>query len=182
MLLNETPYELLDERRPDIRPDIYVIEAKIDGKIDGKNRAAPPHAPEAESVSVRPPPAPARKPHPRTPTETQTLPLEPQPLPQPQPELKPPEAGPWPDLDLRRPLPPAPVSGVLDLLAPVLDRQLFVVDQPPLPPASDLAALHRAELEADFTELPPTSAGAEPAIPARFAAGLPVLPHIEFPP
>lgn len=85
-------------------------------------------------------------------------------------------------LDLSRPLPPAPVDGIPDLLAPVIDRPLDVVERPPLPPTADLTALHRAELEADFAALPPLGAGSEPPIPSRFAPGTPVLPHIEFPP
>lgn len=93
-----------------------------------------------------------------------------------------PDPRPVPGPDLRRPLPPAPVDGVLELLAPVLGRPLDVVEQSPLPAAADLTALHRAELEADFAALPPLRAGSEPPIPARFAPGTPVLPHIEFPP
>jgi hypothetical protein len=87
----------------------------------------------------------------------------------------------WSDIDLRLPLPPEPVDGVLDLLAPILDMPLLVVDQPPLPPLSELAALHRAEVEAEFAEPPVTGLGDEPPIPARFAPGLAVLPHIDFP-
>ena len=87
----------------------------------------------------------------------------------------------WPDLDLNQPLPPEPVDGLLDLLAPVLDTPVLVVDQPSMPQASDLAALHRAELEADFAKPPPARAGDEPAIPPQFAARLSMLPHIDFP-
>jgi hypothetical protein len=84
-------------------------------------------------------------------------------------------------LDLREPAPPAPVPGVLDLLAPVVERPLLVVEQPPLPAAPDLMALHRAEFEGDFVEPPVVAAGDEPPIPTRFGPGLAVLPHIEFP-
>ncbi|MFL6117256.1 MAG: hypothetical protein ACJ786_38770 [Catenulispora sp.] len=84
-------------------------------------------------------------------------------------------------LDLREPAPPAPVDGVLDLLAPVLQRPLLVVEQPELPSAPDLMALHRAEFEQDFAEPPVVPAGDEPPIPVRFGPGLAVLPHIEFP-
>ncbi|NUR25056.1 MAG: hypothetical protein HOV83_04280 [Catenulispora sp.] len=85
------------------------------------------------------------------------------------------------ELDLREPAPPAPVDGVLDLLAPVLERPLLVVEQPALPPAPDLMALHRVEFEVEFAELPVVAAGDEPPIPTRFGPGLAVLPHIEFP-
>jgi hypothetical protein len=85
------------------------------------------------------------------------------------------------DTELRQPLPPEPVAGILDLLAPVLDAPVLVVDRPPMPRPPDLAALHRAELEADFAKPPPARAGDEPAIPQQFAAGLSMLPHIDFP-
>lgn len=88
---------------------------------------------------------------------------------------------PWTDLDLHRPATPAPVGNVLDLLAPVLERPLLVVEQPGLPAAADVVALHRSELEQDFDEPPVVAAGAEPPIPPRFGPGLSVLPHIEFP-
>ncbi|GAA2051880.1 hypothetical protein GCM10009839_68890 [Catenulispora yoronensis] len=91
------------------------------------------------------------------------------------------EVVPPPVLDLREPAQPAPVDGVLDLLAPVLERPLLVVEQPELPSAPDLMALHRAEFERDFAEPPLVAAGDEPPIPARFGPGLAVLPHIEFP-
>jgi hypothetical protein len=84
-------------------------------------------------------------------------------------------------LDLREPAQPAPVAGVLDLLAPVLERPLLEVERPVLPSAPDLMALHRAEFEVDFVEPPLVAAGDEPPIPARFGPGLAVLPHIEFP-
>ncbi len=88
---------------------------------------------------------------------------------------------PPPVLDLREPAPPAPVDGVLDLLAPVLERPLLVVERPELPSAPDLMALHRAEFEQDFAEPPVVPAGDEPPIPVRFGPGLAVLPHIDFP-
>jgi len=88
---------------------------------------------------------------------------------------------PWTGLDLRQAPAPAPVDNVLDLLAPVLERPLLVVEQPGLPDAADVVALHRSELEADFVEPPVVAAGAEPAIPPRYGPGLSVLPHIEFP-
>ena len=85
-------------------------------------------------------------------------------------------------VDLRQPLPPKPVVGVADLLAPVLDEPLpVVIDQPPLPPVIELLVLHRSEAEAEFEEPPVTGAGDEPQVPGRFAAGLAVLPHIDFP-
>ena len=106
------------------------------------------------------------------------------PLPQPPVESSTPDSPPFVGavVDLSQPLAPAPVDGVLDLLAPVTDRPLDVVEQAPLPPIADLTALHRTDLEADFAALPPLPAGSEPPIPARFAPGTPVLPHIEFPP
>ncbi|NUP48362.1 MAG: hypothetical protein HOW97_13800, partial [Catenulispora sp.] len=88
---------------------------------------------------------------------------------------------PPPVLDLRQPAQPAPVDGLLDLLAPVLNKPLLEVKQPELPPAPDLMALHRAEFEVDFVEPPHVAAGDEPPIPTRFGPGLAVLPHIEFP-
>lgn len=88
---------------------------------------------------------------------------------------------PWTDLDLHRPAPPAPVGNVLDLLSPVLERPLLVVEQPGLPAAADVVALHRSELQQDFVEPPVVAAGAEPPIPPRYGPGLSVLPHIEFP-
>jgi hypothetical protein len=85
-------------------------------------------------------------------------------------------------VDLRQPLPPKPVQGVTDLLAPVLDEPLpVVIDQPPLPPIAELMVLHRAEAEAEFEEPPVIGAKDEPAVPGRFAAGMAVLPHIDFP-
>ncbi|WP_194899412.1 hypothetical protein [Catenulispora pinisilvae] len=91
------------------------------------------------------------------------------------------KADPWTGLDLRQPAAPAPVDNVLELLSPVLERPLLVVEQPGLPDAADVVALHRSELEVDFVEPPVVAAGAEPAIPPRFGPGLSVLPHIEFP-
>jgi hypothetical protein len=91
------------------------------------------------------------------------------------------KADPWTGLDLRTPPTPAPVDNVLDLLAPVLERPLLVVEQPGLPQAADVVALHRSELEVDFVEPPVVAAGAEPPIPPRYGPGLSVLPHIEFP-
>lgn len=91
------------------------------------------------------------------------------------------EDAPPPVLDLRQPAQPAPVDGVLELLAPVLNRPLLEVEEPAMPPAADLMALHRAEFEVEFTEPPYVAAGDEPAIPTRFGPGLAVLPHIEFP-
>lgn len=88
---------------------------------------------------------------------------------------------PWTGLDLHRPAVPAPVDNVLDLLSPVLERPLLVVEQPGLPAAADVVALHRSELEVDFVEPPVVAAGAEPPIPPRYGPGLSVLPHIEFP-
>jgi hypothetical protein len=88
---------------------------------------------------------------------------------------------PWTGLDLHQPAAPAPVGDVLDLLAPVLERPILVVEQPGLPAAADVVALHRAELEAEFVEAPVVAAGAEPPIPPRYGPGLSVLPHIEFP-
>lgn len=88
---------------------------------------------------------------------------------------------PWTGLDLHQPPTPAPVDNVLDLLAPVLERPLLVVEQPGLPAAADVVALHRSELEVDFVEPPVVAAGAEPPIPPRYGPGLSVLPHIEFP-
>ncbi|MEY9859630.1 hypothetical protein ABH935_005263 [Catenulispora sp. GAS73] len=91
------------------------------------------------------------------------------------------KADPWTGLDLHQPPVPAPVDNVLDLLAPVLERPLLVVEQPGLPAAADVVALHRAELAVDFVEPPVVAAGAEPPIPPRYGPGLSVLPHIEFP-
>lgn len=88
---------------------------------------------------------------------------------------------PWTGLDLHQPPTPAPVDNVLDLLAPVLQRPLLVVEQPGLPKPADVVALHRSELEVDFVEPPVVAAGAEPPIPPRYGPGLSVLPHIEFP-
>jgi curved DNA-binding protein CbpA len=85
------------------------------------------------------------------------------------------------ELDLQQPLPPGPADGTLDLLAPMLERPLLVIDRPPLPSASSLLTLRRADLEADFADLDPASPDDEPAIPARFTAGISVLPMIEFP-
>jgi hypothetical protein len=91
------------------------------------------------------------------------------------------KADPWTGLDLHRPPAPAPVDNVLDLLSPVLERPLLVVEQPGLPEAADVVVLHRAELAVDFVEPPVVAAGAEPPIPPRYGPGLSVLPHIEFP-
>jgi hypothetical protein len=88
---------------------------------------------------------------------------------------------PWTGLDLHRPAVPAPVDHVRDLLAPVLERPLLVVEQPGPPEPADVVALHRSELEVDFVEPPVVAAGAEPPIPPRYGPGLSVLPHIEFP-
>lgn len=91
------------------------------------------------------------------------------------------KADPWTGLDLHQPAAPEPVDDVLDLLSPVLERPLLVVEQPGPPAAADVVALHRSELEVDFVEPPVVAAGAEPAIPPRYGPGLSVLPHIEFP-
>ena len=91
------------------------------------------------------------------------------------------KADPWTGLDLHRPGAPEPVDDVLDLLSPVLERPLLVVEQPGLPAAADVVALHRSELEVDFVEPPVVAAGAEPPIPPRYGPGLSVLPHIDFP-
>ena len=133
---------------------------------------APPTTSPAPAVSQAAPTSPAP---PASPTSPRTPAA-----PRPQPSSLDPDS--LRIADLRQPLPPAPAPGVRDLLAPVLDRPLWRVEQPPLPPTVDLLALHRAELEADYVAPPPTSAGDEPPIPTRFAAGLTVVPHIEFPP
>jgi hypothetical protein len=91
------------------------------------------------------------------------------------------KADPWTGLDLHKPAAPEPVDDVLDLLSPVLERPLLVVEQPGLPAAADVVALHRSELEVDFVEPPVVAAGAEPPIPPRYGPGLSVLPHIDFP-
>lgn len=91
------------------------------------------------------------------------------------------KADPWTGLDLHRPGAPEPVDDVLDLLSPVLERPLLVVEQPGPPAAADVVALHRSELEVDFVEPPVVAAGAEPPIPPRYGPGLSVLPHIDFP-
>jgi hypothetical protein len=91
------------------------------------------------------------------------------------------KADPWTGLDLHQPATPEPVDDVLDLLSPVLERPLLVVEQPGPPAAADVVALHRSELEVDFVEPPVVAAGAEPPIPPRYGPGLSVLPHIDFP-
>ncbi|MFF7635498.1 hypothetical protein ACFZB9_20425 [Kitasatospora sp. NPDC008050] len=85
------------------------------------------------------------------------------------------------ELDVQQLLPPDPVSGVAELLAPALAEPLLVIDRPPLPPAETLLVLHRAELTADFADPPPAGVDPEPPVPARFAADLSVLPPIEIP-
>jgi hypothetical protein len=86
------------------------------------------------------------------------------------------------ELDIQQVLPPEPVDGVAELLAPVLDVPLLVVDRPPVSPAA-LLVVRREELAADFAEPAPATAAAtaEPPVPARFAADLSVLPPIEIP-
>ncbi|GAB2697422.1 hypothetical protein [Kitasatospora kifunensis] len=85
------------------------------------------------------------------------------------------------ELDVQQPLPPEPVTGVAELLAPALAEPLLVIDRPPLPPAEAFLVLRRAELAADFTEPQPAGVDPEPPVPARFAADLSVLPPIDLP-
>ncbi|MCU7826403.1 J domain-containing protein [Kitasatospora sp. DSM 101779] len=84
------------------------------------------------------------------------------------------------ELDIQQLLPPEPVDGVAELLGPVLEEPLLVVERPPLTPA-DLLVVRREELAADFAEPAPASTAAEPPVPAQFAADLSVLPPIEIP-
>ncbi|RKT19062.1 hypothetical protein BX285_3507 [Streptomyces sp. 1114.5] len=85
------------------------------------------------------------------------------------------------EADLQQPLPPEPVDQAADLLAPALAEPLLVIERPPLPPASALPALHRAELAADYADPAPSGADPEPPVHARYAADLSVLPQIEVP-
>ncbi|WP_327675599.1 hypothetical protein [Kitasatospora sp. NBC_00458] len=85
------------------------------------------------------------------------------------------------EADLQQPLPPEPVDQVAGLLAPALAEPLLVIDRPPLPSAAELLVLHGGELAADFAEPVPAGVDPEPAVPARFAADLSVLPQIEIP-
>ncbi|WP_030273876.1 hypothetical protein [Streptomyces sp. NRRL B-24484] len=84
------------------------------------------------------------------------------------------------ELDIQQLLPPDPVDGVAELLHPVLEEPLLVVDRPPATPAA-LLVVRREELTVDFAEPAPASTAAEPPVPARFAADLSVLPPIEIP-
>jgi hypothetical protein len=85
------------------------------------------------------------------------------------------------EADLQTPLPSTSAGSVLDILAPVLEEPLLVIERAPLPSPSALLTVRREELEADFEELPPIGNEPDPAIPARFAVSLSVLPPIEFP-
>ncbi|PBC70303.1 hypothetical protein BX265_7708 [Streptomyces sp. TLI_235] len=84
------------------------------------------------------------------------------------------------ELDIQQLLPPEPVDGVAELLRPVLEEPLLVVERPPVTPAA-LLVVRREELTADFGEPAPVSTAAEPPVPAQFAADLSVLPPIEIP-
>ncbi|WP_431676058.1 hypothetical protein [Kitasatospora sp. KL5] len=83
------------------------------------------------------------------------------------------------ELDIQQLLPPEPVDGVAELLHPVLEEPLLVVERPPVSPAA-LLVVRREELAADFAEPAPAST-AEPPVPAQFAADLSVLPPIDIP-
>ncbi|WP_405010548.1 hypothetical protein [Kitasatospora sp. NBC_01539] len=84
------------------------------------------------------------------------------------------------EVDVQQLLPPDPVDGAADLLAPALAEPLLGGERPPPAPA-DLLVLRRGDLEADFTEPAPIAAAPEPPVPVRFAADLSVLPPIEIP-
>jgi hypothetical protein len=89
--------------------------------------------------------------------------------------------APWLEAGLRQPLPPPPADAVLDVLGPALERPLLVIEAAAPPAMADLVVVHRTEVEADYVEPPAVGAGDEPVVPARFAAGPAVLPHIDFP-
>ncbi|MFJ1702563.1 hypothetical protein [Kitasatospora sp. NPDC088346] len=85
------------------------------------------------------------------------------------------------ELDVQQQLPPDPVEGVAELLAPALAEPLLVVEPPGPPSAEQFLVLHRAELAADFADPAPAGADPEPPVPERFAVDLSVLPPIEIP-
>jgi len=83
------------------------------------------------------------------------------------------------EVDVQQVLPPDPVDAVGSLLAPVLEQPPPLPDRAPLG-ARDLLAVHRGEIEAEFTA-PPPPPGQAPPTPQRFAPGLSLLPPIEVP-
>ncbi|WP_371501211.1 hypothetical protein OG871_30495 [Kitasatospora sp. NBC_00374] len=85
------------------------------------------------------------------------------------------------ELDVQQQLPPDPVEGVAELLAPALAEPLLVVGPSEPPSAERLLVLHRGELAADFADPAPAGVDPEPPVPERFAADLSVLPPIEIP-
>ena len=87
------------------------------------------------------------------------------------------------ETDLHHPLPPDIAEHALELLAPIVEEPLSPPDGVSVPPVADLVTLRRVDVEAEFAEPPAIGIGVgeEPEIPARFAGGLSVLPHVEFP-